>query len=281
MPTIFPEDKGRGRNRRKRALLDSNIWRYVVDNKSQGALLHVARDGAYDVQIAPGVLYETLRLEDTLLRATLVRLMTNSRFYSESMEILREIERARPDWLRAAPDLQFANRLMKDWNRKMGGFWVRCARSPESEARFLGRREREMIEGAQTQTELARKEMIRSGWKRNPSMDKTLAGFPHPVPGWRGDMVEAWRMDSLIGLTDSLARTETLIATGWPPSSILTTVFLLAPLGWSSGFTWLRSALYRGNGCAGHIHLHSNFARSHQVHLVTRSFPRISWRQML
>ena len=98
MTTKFPENTTREPDGRKRALLDTNIWRYVVDNDSQGALLRLARDGSYNVQVAPGVLYETLRLKDNLLRATLVRLMTNSRFhrlmpeaFSESMEILREI----------------------------------------------------------------------------------------------------------------------------------------------------------------------------------------------
>lgn len=197
---------------KKRALLDTNIWRYVVDNNAQGDLLRLARKGSCKVQIAPGVLYETLRLKDIPLRATLVRLMTNSRFhrlmpeaYSESMEILREIEQVRPDWLRHKPDLRFFNRLQKDWSRTRGGFWVRCERSPESEASFLGQDEGEMIEGARAQAQLARKEMIDIGWKRNPPMDKTLAGFNFPVPGWRGDMVEAWRIDSLVSMTYGLA----------------------------------------------------------------------------
>ena len=213
MTTKVPEINIRSTSGKKRALLATNIWRYVVDNNAQGRLLQLARDGSHDVQIAPGVLYETLRLKDLSLRATLVRLMVNHRFQrlmpeasSGSMEILREIERLRPDWLRDTPHLQFFNRLRNDWTRRTGGFWVRCARSPESEARFLNHIEGEMIEGAQTQTRLARKEMIDSGWKRNPSMDKTLAGFHHPVPGWRGEMVEAWRIDSLIGLTYALSR---------------------------------------------------------------------------
>jgi hypothetical protein len=105
MTSGIPEDELRTPNGKKRALLDTNIWRYVVDSGSQGTLLRLASNGSYDVQIAPGVLYETLRLKDVALRATLVRLMTNFRFhrllpeaYSESMEILREIERLRPDW---------------------------------------------------------------------------------------------------------------------------------------------------------------------------------------
>jgi hypothetical protein len=129
MTAKFHEEMKRRGKGRARALLDTNIWRYVVDNGSQGALLSLARDGAYDVQIAPGVLYETLRLKNASLRAALVHLMVNPRFqrlmpeaYSESMEILREIERVRPHWLRDTPNLQFFNRLKKDWTRRTGGF---------------------------------------------------------------------------------------------------------------------------------------------------------------
>ena len=213
MTTKISEDKIRTPNGRRRALLDTNIWRYVVDNNSQGRLLRLARDGSHDVQIAPGVLYEALRVKDASLRATLVRLMTNSRFhrlmpeaYSESMEILREIERIRPDWLRTAPDLRFFSRLKKDWTRRTGGFWVRCERSPRSEARYVAELEGGDLERAKTDAQLARKEIIDKGWRRNPPMDKTLWGFNHPVPGWRGDMVEAWRIDSLLSMTYSLAR---------------------------------------------------------------------------
>lgn len=213
MTTKIPEDRAQNFDLKRRALLDTNIWRYVIDNNSQGSLLRVARDGACNVQIAPGVLYEALRLKDVSLRAALVRLMTNSRFhrllpeaYSESMETLREIERVRPDWLRPVPDLQFFNRLKKDWTRRTGGFWVRCARSLESEARLLSQVEGDMIEKSKTQAQFARREMMEIGWKRNPSIDKTLAGFDHPVHGWRGDMVEAWRIDCLTGMTYALGR---------------------------------------------------------------------------
>lgn len=159
------------------------------------------------------MVYETLRLENASLRADLIRLMTNARFhrlmpeaYSESMEILREIERVRPMWLRKKPDLRFFNRLKNDWSRKTGGFWVRCSRSPDSEAQFLRSVEPEMIEGARAQAKVARKEMISADWKRNPPMDVTLAGFHNPISGRRSEMVEAWRMDSLVGLTYGLAR---------------------------------------------------------------------------
>ena len=153
------------------------------------------------------------RAADVELRGRLVRIMTNSRFhrlmpeaYSESMEILQEIERVRPDWLREEPDIRFFNRLKNDWTRRMGGFWVRCTRSPASEARFLDHSEGEMIEGAKAEVQRAREDMINSEWKRSPPMDKTLASFHRPVPGWNGEMVEAWRWDSLTSLTYGLTR---------------------------------------------------------------------------
>jgi hypothetical protein len=201
------------RSGKKRALFDTNIWRYVVDNGSQGSLLQLARDGSYDVQIAPSVVYETLRLKDASLRDTLVRFMTNPRFhrlmpeaYSESFDILQEINRVRPDWLRNAPDYRFYNRLKNDWTRKMGGFWVRCVRDPESEARFHSQVEVEMIEGAKKEYQLARKQMISSDWKYNPPMDKTLGSLPEPVPGWNGEWVEVWRIERLASFTYGLAR---------------------------------------------------------------------------
>jgi hypothetical protein len=213
MQTKIPEIKARKPSGKKRALLDTNVWRYVVNNNSQGRLLQLASNGSHELQIAPAVLYETLRLKDVSLRETLVHLMVKPRFhrlmpeaYSESMEILREIERAQPNWLRDEPDLQFFTRLRNDWTRTTGGFWVRCARSPASEACFLSRGEGDLLDAAKVQTELARKEMIDTGWKRNPPMDGTLMAFDGPVPGWRGDMVEAWRMNSLVGLSYALSR---------------------------------------------------------------------------
>jgi hypothetical protein len=198
-----------------RVLIDTNVWRYVIDAQSGGALLRAARTGAHDVQIAPAVVYETLRLRDARLRGALIRLMTNTGFkrlmteaYSESMEVLREIERARPHWLRTSPDLVFFKKAQNDWRKTTGGFWVDCARAPQDEAARLAMMgDDEIGERGRAQSEQARREMRDIGWKKNPPMDKTVVGFQEPRPGWRGDPFEAWRMDSYIGLTYALQRT--------------------------------------------------------------------------
>lgn len=217
MATKIPKDETPSTHDRKRMLLDTNIWRYVIDSQAQGSLMRLARDSLYQVQIAPGVLYEALRVRDATLRAALVRLMTNSRFYrlmpeaySESMEILREIERARPDWLRDEPDLLVFKRFKKDWARKTGtkGFWARCERSPQTEAHYVSVLEEGRMEVARTDAHVSRKEMIEAKWTSMPPMDTMLAGFEAPLPGWRGDFVEAWRVDGFLPMTYALSRKD-------------------------------------------------------------------------
>lgn len=198
---------------RKRVLLDTNVWRYVVDSGYPGELLRATRSGRFIVQIAPAVVYETLRLRDLPLRGKLIDLMTRPHFqrlmpeaYSESVEILNEMWRLHQSWFWKEPDVTFVTRLEKDWSRKTGGFWVRCRRSPDVEARYLETAEGDMVSGAQDQARHAREEMIEAGWKRNPSMNKTLASFNEPMPGWNGEPVEMWRVDSFIGMTYGLTQ---------------------------------------------------------------------------
>lgn len=194
-------------------LLDSNIWRYVIEAGAQGALLAAARKTGNRVQIAPAVVYEALRLCDIPTRNRLISIMTNPSFerlmpeaYSESLEILSEVRLHKPDWLRKNPDMTFFKRCHNDWSRKMGGFWVRCARSPAQEARRVKIGEGSLLEQGHQQIRLARTEMREMGWKANPPMNKTLATPLHPVPGWNGNMVEAWRIESWVGLTYALSR---------------------------------------------------------------------------
>ena len=93
-----------------RILLDTNIWREVSDTSLVGCLLETARDGRIDIQVAPSVLYETLRISDPALRTRLVKLMVRPEFnrlmpeaYSEISEILLAIRAHRPSWRRLAP----------------------------------------------------------------------------------------------------------------------------------------------------------------------------------
>ncbi len=196
---------------KRRALLDTNVWRYVVDGGQQGRLLDVARRGRWDIQIAPAVLFETFRMRNVALRSALVRLMVDHRFkrlmpeaYSESMEILGEVRRLHPKWLRSSPDLRFFKRLEKDWSRRMGGFWVRCEKTPNREAEVIAGMEGDLVDRGRKQAEEARREMAAANWKKAPPFNTMLATPSGPMRGWRGKPVDAWRLDSLAGTTFAL-----------------------------------------------------------------------------
>lgn len=219
-----------------RALIDSNIWRYVVDSNEQGSFLDLARSPGVHIQVAPAVVYEALRLQDIPLRNRIIGLMSNRRMvrlmpeaYSESMEILGEIREKRPEWIRRAPDLVFFERLRKDWAKRTGGFWVRVAEEPDREAHRLSRMEVEMVEGSRRQVKEARKEMIAVGWKRNPPMDKTVGEFHEPTPGWSGEPVDAWKFDSFYGLTSGLSQTANAYRDWIAPFVELDTGLLSSP----------------------------------------------------
>src|SRR5262249_25523007 len=114
--------------------------------------------------------------------------------------------RLHPEWFVRTPDVRFLQRLESDWRKKSGGFWVRLQRWPEKEARYIASIEGEMMEKGLAQARHARKEIMESEWKKNPPMDKTMASFKHPVPGWRGDSIEAWRIDAFTVLTFALGQ---------------------------------------------------------------------------
>ncbi|CVI23691.1 conserved hypothetical protein [Agrobacterium fabacearum CFBP 5771] len=199
--------------KQQRMILDSNLWRYISDAGASGRLLRVARHGNVAIQIAPAVMYEALRLRDTSLRRRLVELMSNRAFqrlmpeaYSESMEILDEIKRLHPDWIKTSPELEFFKRSRNDWSRKMGGFWVRCATDPDREASFIADFEGSLLEEAGRQIRDARKEMMELGWKKDQRLDEIRASPPKRWQGWNGEPVEAWRLETLVGVTYALQR---------------------------------------------------------------------------
>lgn len=192
-----------------RMLLDTNVWRYVADARREDALIRFAKDGRWHVQIAPAVVFETLRFNDVALMRTIVGVQTKPQFhrlmpeaFSEAQEILTAIRSLRPGWLRDVPHLETVAALRDEWSRK--GFWRRCQRSPSGEAAWLRDREGNLAEAAHADVKARREEMLKGGWKHRPSMDKVLAMPISPIPGWKGDWVEAWRVERLEEITRSL-----------------------------------------------------------------------------
>lgn len=200
-------------DRRMRILLDSNIWRYVVDAHQVPALRNAVRRSKHSLVIAPAVLYEAAHTFDKVLRNALLSAMVDPSWkrlmpeaYSEAEEFKSEVRRLRPEWLRAHPNLERFKRIRYDWLRSKGGLWDRMP----SDADLLQRDEEEsgLLARARRQAHDLREDA--SSWSpklQTASLTKMLGSFPQPIPGWNGTPVEPWRVDALTVLGQAVQTT--------------------------------------------------------------------------
>ena len=184
-----------------RLLLDSNIWRYLVDEGSIGEIDLVVRRGRSAVVVAPAVLFEAAHTKDSALRNRILVAMTRPSWkrlmpeaYSEAEELRTELRRLRPEWLRPIPNLTLGKRLKHDWLRRRGGLWDRII----GEAELLQRHDAFILARARAQAHELRKDAkgLPVKWEI-ATLTKTMGSLPEPLDGWNGLPVEAWRFDAM------------------------------------------------------------------------------------
>jgi hypothetical protein len=188
-----------------RVLLDTNVWRDLGDADAGETLRRAAQRAHIVVQIAPAVVYEALRTPDPDTRAKQVELMTRPNWarlmpeaYSESQEVLREIRRVRPEWLRDTPDLQSFRRIEHDWQRPKKGFWDRARSRTAAEAALVGVLGDRDLTLARSDAEYLRARYREAGWHFDSiDLAKVKQRPDHPVQGWEGDELAPWRWDAL------------------------------------------------------------------------------------
>jgi len=116
--------------------------------------------------------------------------------YSETRELLAEIRRLRPDWLRKRAERRDFMRLQHDWSKKKYGFWDRVRYAPDLEAQNLGLLgDSSILEAARSQATDMRKEVTEQNWQSPPPLKCVKSKFAASIEGWRGDEVEPWRVD--------------------------------------------------------------------------------------
>lgn len=189
---------------RTKILLDSNVWRYFADERAGAELMRRAGKCGIDVLIAPSVVYEALRTKDVDLRQRLVSLMAMPKWkrlmpeaFSESMELLGEIRRLRPNWLRANPDIASFRRFRYDWTRRTGGFWERARTDTQAVAAVLNAWGDPLLEMAREEIREARDEAEFEARAERVPLNRWVAQLVEPMPGYLGDRVEAWRISAL------------------------------------------------------------------------------------
>ena len=199
-----------------RLLLDTNVWRYIADEGAGQEIARVAERAAVKVCIAPAVVYEALRTSDPSLRAVLVGLMTYGAWhrlmpeaYDEAAELLGEIERLRPAWLKVPRDEKafvWRKQVEADWSDRVGGFWDRARNDTNAEAQRLQTMEEDEMSAARAEAQRRRAEATDSAWSAPPeSLLKMRAKLEPAPPGWDGTLIEPWRVDGSTSARRSLS----------------------------------------------------------------------------
>ncbi len=176
-------------------LLDTNVWRYLVDARAVGRLVSIVKKSGCSLCVAPATVYEATHSRDAELRHQMLRAMLlpswkrlRPEAWSEAEEVKGEIRRCHPEWLRRKPDLVTLKGLAHDWIRRTGGAWDRAANRPGLVAAI----QRPSVDQARKQSVTARKEVaaLRADDDKTP-----LSEIVEPcefVP-YAGQAVAAWR----------------------------------------------------------------------------------------
>jgi len=192
-------------------LLDTNVWRYIVDAGALLRLQQAARKSRHKVVVAPAVVYEALRTGDRAVRTALVRALALPDWtrlmpeaYSEAMEVRDEVFRVRPQWQRAPADTTQQRRLQFDWKRSRNGFWHRVVHAMDREASAIA--QTNLLDSARADAREIRedaKQLPRS--MQDFKLTELRAQPPGPMQGWNGDWLDMWRIQALTCWLTALA----------------------------------------------------------------------------
>jgi hypothetical protein len=146
-----------------------------------------------------------LRMSNPELRRQLAEVMTLQCWtrlmpdaYDETVEVLGEVERLRPDWLRREAERPIWRANFDDW-QATGDFWRRVRQQPEVVAAHLSSLgDSEVMATARAEAKQARSEGQSVGLKFDLIETAGSSGrFSEPVDGWNGDDVDVWRLEAL------------------------------------------------------------------------------------
>ncbi len=195
---------------RPRVLLDTNVWRYLIDLDAVETIYRAAKSADSVILACPAVLYEMLRLEDVPFRRQLVKAICRSRWvrmmpeaFEESEEFKAEIGRLRPQWLLHNSDLSVFNRLYHDWHGPRG-VWLRARVDPTRASAVLRAVEGNLLDLGRSETRELRAQVGGITTFERVKLDRWTSTFPLKPPGWDGDPVEAWRAETMRFYIDAL-----------------------------------------------------------------------------
>ena len=202
----------------QRILLDSNVWRYIVDARALPDVMRAARVSKHKILVAPAVLYEAAQTANRDTRNVLLSAMSLPLWkrimpeaYSESEEVKAEVTRLRPEWLRQIPDPVAFNRFRHDWTRVRGGAWERIKKDVE----LLKLGDAATRAQARTQAQELRADALDwpASWRDSPLTAVSMRPS-FSIRGWDSTPFEPWRFDAMNAFRTSMS-TEGHPAVDW------------------------------------------------------------------
>ncbi len=183
-------------------LLDSNVWRYMVNENAVEVVRKAARRCGVDIVACPAVAYEALRVDDVNLRRRLIEAITRGSWvrpmpeaFQEAEALRTELTRFRPGWINPSPDLRLWWRLKADW---AGAWWRRARRTPHREAAFIKALGGKDLTKARQEAHDRRTDARAGGLTFDGiNVADVRASFEGPVPGWDGTPFEPWRAQGM------------------------------------------------------------------------------------
>lgn len=179
-------------------LLDSNIWRYLVDARAVESVRKAAKVHDAAIVACPAVVYECLRVGDPLRRRAFAKALTHTEWlrpmpeaFVEAEELRAAINALRPEWLMSKPNLMAWTKNRSDWH---GGFWRRVRTEPSRMSRIIADLGDGVLAAARKESVRRRDEArILRHTTSTLTLDNARAWYALPQPGWDGEPFEAWR----------------------------------------------------------------------------------------
>ena len=189
-----------------RVILDTNLWSYVAERGDTDALEAFEVEHELKIVIPPSILLEALRtpVDDVLeLVAAAMTRRGKDRVHPlpearlEADEVVSEVRRLRPSWLRPFGNSAGLNRLETFWTRRL---WQAAARDPHRVAAALSAEVESVARKVLDVQRENRNAFLNDRFELGDGLPWTyLSGQPDALTqGWDGPPLESWRVDSAI-----------------------------------------------------------------------------------
>jgi hypothetical protein len=187
-----------------RVMLDTNLWSSIGDEGVARSFDALMTARGFEVLVAPSMLLEVIGLPVPQARQRIITAMGTGRrrrlateAQSESAEVVAEVRRARPAWMRSIPDTATVTSLNTFWTKRV---WRQALRDSQRFHDFETRQRQRAMSNVLVQNQRdQRNRMLRTDFRIRP-LTAIVATPSSDAPdwylaGWSGDPVEMWRLE--------------------------------------------------------------------------------------